>query len=79
MTSQARAVNPETAARAVQRALYLLQFLDREHTPEQAYAAMRAVRHELQTVAVHLPVVTYGTSRPEVNRHGVVQPSMFEE
>ena len=74
----AQAPNPETAARAANRALYLLRVLDREHKHEELYAAMRAVREELQTIALNLPVVAEMWSRPDVRPNGVVQPSMFE-
>lgn len=70
--------DPETAARATQRALFLLRVLDREHTNLEAHAVMRAVRQELNTVALHLPLVGDMYSVPEVSPRGEVQPSMFE-
>lgn len=73
-----RPVNPETAARAAQRALYLLRVLDREHSVDELHAVARAVRQELNTVALHTPRVDDMWSVSEVNKVGTVQPSMFE-
>lgn len=73
-----RPVDPETAARAAQRALYLLRVLDREHSVDELHAVARAVRQELNTVALNTPVVSGMWSRPEVSKAGEIQPSMFE-
>lgn len=79
MTSQARAVNPETAARAVQRCLHLLQVLDREHSSEEAHKTMRAVRSELQTAGQVLPEVGDIWTERILRRSQDPQPSLFEE
>lgn len=71
------AVEPDAAARAVQRALHLLQVLDRKHTDEEAHRVMRAVRHELETAAGRLPDVGDVWSERILRRARPDQPDMF--